>query len=97
MSRVPCFANTEEAQILCHLRDVTGMDTRQLAAFMCTTPETIRRWQRGSMRARGPALGLLRVLAMNTDWTVRDAIMIGKLNRQYPVATESLKVVNLVK
>ncbi|MBY6185349.1 hypothetical protein KUV89_01655 [Marinobacter hydrocarbonoclasticus] len=89
MSRNPGFADTEEAQILKHIRDNTGMDTAQLAAFFCTTPETIRRWQRGTMRARGPALGFLRIMGMNTRWSVRNAIKIGKFNLEHPKAVDT--------
>ncbi|MBY5920554.1 helix-turn-helix domain-containing protein [Ferrimonas balearica] len=89
MSRNPGFADTEEAQILKYIRDNTGMDTSQLAAFLCTTPETVRRWQRGTMRARGPALGFLRVLGMNTSWSIRDAIKIGKFNIEHPKAVDN--------
>ncbi|MBY6095293.1 helix-turn-helix domain-containing protein [Ferrimonas balearica] len=89
MSRHPGFADTEEALILKHIRDNTGMDTAQIAAFLCTTPETVRRWQRGTMRARGPALGFLRILGMNTRWSVRNAIKIGKFNLDHPKAIDS--------
>ncbi|SHG88591.1 helix-turn-helix domain-containing protein [Ferrimonas marina] len=89
MARNPAFADTEEAQILKHIRDNTGMDTAQIAAFLCTTPETVRRWQRGTMRARGPALGFLRILGMNTNWSVRNAIKIGNFNLAHPKAVDT--------
>ncbi|MBY6185350.1 hypothetical protein KUV89_01660 [Marinobacter hydrocarbonoclasticus] len=96
MTSNPKFHKTEEAQILGYIKEATGMNTGQLASFLCTSPETIRRWQRGTMRARGPALGLLRLLAMNNSWSVREAIQIGKFNDRHPKAVDTPDVLKLL-
>ncbi|MBY5991458.1 helix-turn-helix domain-containing protein [Ferrimonas balearica] len=93
MSRHSFYASTEEAQLLKHIREQSGLDTGQLAALLCTTPETVRRWQRGTMRARGPALGLLRVLGMSQSWSVRAAIQIGNYNRAHPKAVDQPEII----
>ncbi|SHG88566.1 helix-turn-helix domain-containing protein [Ferrimonas marina] len=96
MTRTHRYATTEEAQILKQIQQDTGMTTAQIAALVCTTPETVRRWRRGAMRARGPALGLLRVLGMNSDGGVGDALLIGQFNLAHPKAIDHPNVIEIL-
>ncbi|MBY6185872.1 hypothetical protein KUV89_04385 [Marinobacter hydrocarbonoclasticus] len=86
--RVASFGNTEAAQLLKIIRERGDLDVATLADLLMTTPESVRRWQRGQVNAKGTQLAVLRAIAsaQKTDWD--NVRLLAAYNRDHPEPME---------
>ncbi|SHI15627.1 DeoR family transcriptional regulator [Ferrimonas marina] len=78
------WGNTEGAYLLRLIKEQGELETQELAALLNTSPESIRRWQRGQVEVKGTALSTIRALVVQKKVDFNNLRMLAEFNKMNP-------------
>lgn len=95
--RPPTYGDTEAAQLIRMIREAGELDSNTLADLMMTTPESVRRWQRGQVNAKGTQLAALRAIASGKKQDWHNVRLLAEFNKAHPepmAGEEAIEAIN---